>query len=121
MEVEKRSRKRFCPQDLMARIIIEPPPPDEEIKVDGRVIDMSYGGIKIRLEEPLAHDFDKAELMIAIRLPESGVDVFIRGTIKHVQDAHHCGLQYAYCHSEDEMDVMMFECVKLSPHVAEHA
>ncbi|MBS3964312.1 MAG: PilZ domain-containing protein [Methylomonas sp.] len=121
MEVEKRSRKRFCPQGMLAHIVIEPPPPDAAIRLDGCVIDMSYGGIRIRLDEPFAHDFDQAGLMIAIRLPESGVEVFIRGSIKHVHDQHHCGVQYADCLSETDMDELMFECVKLSPQDTCHA
>lgn len=112
MEVEKRSCQRFNPEGLLAHIIIEPPPPDEEIVIDGQVIDMSYGGIKIKLKRPLEYDVQEAELRISIILPESGVPISIHGMIKHIQQGRECGLQYADTHSEDELDSLMFECVK---------
>jgi hypothetical protein len=113
---ENRDRKRFNPEGLAAHIIIDPPPPEDEIVIDGQVVDMSYSGIKIRLKEPLAHDVEEAELRISLVLPESGVPVSIHGMIKHVADQQECGLQYADKHTEDEMDDLMFECVKLVPH-----
>ncbi|QPK63316.1 PilZ domain-containing protein [Methylomonas sp. LL1] len=115
MEADKRSHKRFNPEGLAAHIIIDPPPPDEEIIIDGLVVDMSYSGIKIRLQHPLGHEVLEAELRISIVLPESGVPVSIHGMIKHVQEQHECGLQYADRHSEDELDSLMFECVKYAP------
>lgn len=116
MEADKRSHKRFNPEGLAAHIIIDPPPPDEEIVIDGMVVDMSYSGIKIRLKQPLGHEVAEAELRISIVLPESQVPVSIHGMIKHVQEQHECGLQYADRHSEDELDSLMFECVKYALH-----
>ncbi len=116
MDAEKRTRKRFNPEGLIAHIIIDPPPPDEEIVIYGEVVDMSYTGIKIKLEHPLALIVDNAELRISIRLPESGVPMSIHGMIRHVNDYCECGLQYAEKHTETEMDDLMFECVKLAPH-----
>lgn len=116
MEAEKRARKRFSPEGLNAHIVIDPPPPDEEIIIDGVVVDMSYSGIKIKLEHPLEHKVDHAELRISIRLPESGVPLSIHGMIRHVNGNHECGLQYADKHTESEMDDLMFECVRYAPH-----
>ncbi len=79
---------------------------------------MSYSGIKIRLKELLAHDVEYAELRISLILPEFGMPVSIHGMIKHFVDHHECGLQYADKHTEDEMDGLMFECVKLTLHHA---
>lgn len=112
MEADKRIHKRFNPEGLTAHLIIEPPPPDEEIVIDGVVVDMSYKGIKIKLDEPLNPEIDQAELRISIKLPESGVSISIHGMIKHIQEKHECGLQYAEQHTEDELDNLMFECVK---------
>lgn len=116
MEVEKRSHQRFNPEGLSAHIIIDPPPPDEEIVIDGHVIDMSYSGIKIRLTQPLCHEVEEAELRIFIVLPESGVPISIHGMIKHIQNGHECGLQYAEKHTEEDLDSLMFECVRYAPH-----
>lgn len=121
MEAEKRNHRRFNPEGLSAHIIIDPPPPAEEIIIDGQVVDMSYSGIKIKLKEPLSRGIEEAELRISIMLPESGVSVSIHGMIKHIQDQHQCGLQYAQKHSEDELDNLMFECIKYAPHPAEES
>ncbi|MGR8930909.1 MAG: PilZ domain-containing protein [Gammaproteobacteria bacterium] len=115
MEAEKRSHQRFSPIGLTAHIIIDPPPPEKEIVIDGEVVDLSYRGIKIRLQHPLEHDIEEAELRISIRLPESGVPISIHGMIKHIQEDHHFGLQFAEKHSEDELDNLMFECIKYVP------
>lgn len=112
MEADQRIHKRFNPEGLTAHIIIEPPPPDAEIVINGVVVDMSYKGIKIKLAEPLNPEVDHAELRISIILPESGVSVSIHGMIKHIQEKHECGVQYADQHSEEQLDNLMFECVK---------
>ena len=116
MEADKRIHQRFNPEGLAAHIIIDPPPPDEAIIIDGLVVDMSYSGIKIKLKQPFMQDVEEAELRISIVLPESGVTVSIHGLIKHVQAQHEFGLQYAERHTEDELDNLMFECVKFAPH-----
>ncbi len=112
MEAEKRTRIRFNPEGLVAHIIIEPPPPDAEIVFDGLVVDMSYSGIKIKLNQPLSQDIEEGELRITLILPESGVPVSIHGMIKHIQEKQQCGLQYTDQHNEKELDSLMFECVK---------
>lgn len=121
MEADKRSHKRFNPEGIVAHIIIDPPPPDDEIVIDGVVVDMSYSGIKIKLNQPLVHEIKEAELRISITLPESGVSVSIHGMIRHIQEMHQCGLQYAQQHTEDELDSLMFECVKYATTVGEVA
>lgn len=115
MEAEKRNHVRFNPEGLKAHIVIDPPPPDEEIIIDGQVLDMSYRGIKIKLTRPFGRNIEQAELRISIVLPESGVPISIHGMIRHIQDGHECGLQYADHHSEEELDNLMFECIKYVP------
>lgn len=119
MEADKRNHIRFNPEGITAHIIIDPPPPADEIVIDGLVVDMSYSGIKIQLKQPLGQEIEEAELRISIILPESGVPIFIHGTIKHIHKQHLCGLEYAEHHTEDELDNLMFECVKCAPHPEE--
>lgn len=116
MEDEKRSHKRFKPEGLSAHIVIDPPAPGEEIVIDGEVVDMSYSGIKIKLEHALDASIEEGELRISIRLPESGVPLSIHGMIRHLHDNGECGLKYADQHHEESMDDLMFECVKHAPH-----
>jgi hypothetical protein len=116
VEEEKRSRKRFNPEGLTAHIIIDPPPPDSEIVIDGEVVDMSYTGIKIKLNKPLSSIVEQGEIRISIVLPQSGVSLSIHGMIRHIKDGCECGLQYAERHTEDEMDDLMFECIRYAPH-----
>ena len=111
---ENRFRKRFQPEGLAAHIIINPPV-GGEITIEGQVVDMSYGGIKIKLKEPFAHTVEEAELSINLVLPESGVPVSIRGHIKHIVNREEYGLKYSERHAEFELDDLMFECVKLAP------
>jgi hypothetical protein len=87
--------------------------------MDGVVVDMSYSGIKIKLDQPLEYDVTEGELRISIKLPESGVIVSIHGMIRHVQEQRQCGLQYSDQHTEDELDSLMFECIKYAEVVAE--
>ncbi len=119
VEIDKRVHKRFSPEGLVAHIIIDPPAPDDAIIIDGVVVDMSYSGIKIKLDQPLEHDVTEGELRISIKLPESGVTVSIHGMIRHVQEHGQCGLQYSDQHTEDELDSLMFECIKYAEGLAE--
>ena len=112
---ENRLRKRFHPVGLAAHIIINPPL-GNEIAMEGQVVDMSYGGIKIKLKEPFSYVVEEAELSINIVLPESRVPVTIRGRIKHIVNQEEYGLKYSDKHAEFELDDLMFECVKFAPH-----
>jgi hypothetical protein len=115
MYTENRNCKRFNPIGLNAHIVIDLPS-GEEIVMDGNVLDMSYNGIKIRLKRPLSYIAEIAELRISLVLPESGITVSIHGNIKHVQEDYAFGLQYKHHHTENTLDDLMFECVKLTPH-----
>lgn len=116
MEDEKRDRKRIKPEGLMAHIIIDPPSPDEEIVIDGEVIDISYSGIKIKLDHAMQHSVEEGEVRISIRLPESGVPLSIHGSIRHLNDNGEYGLQYLGNQDEKGLDDLMFECVKHVQH-----
>jgi len=111
---DNRKHPRFCPNGLAASISIEPPPPDEKLTFDGTVVNISYTGIKIKLSAPLNIDIPDSLLHISLTLPESGVPVTIRGTIKHLNNNSECGLQYTGKDLEHTVDDLMFECIKIS-------
>ncbi|MFK5950634.1 MAG: PilZ domain-containing protein [Methylococcales bacterium] len=111
---DNRKHPRFYPNGLAASINIVPPPPDDKITIDGTVINISYTGIKIKLNTPLNTNVAESTLLINLTLPESGVPITIRGVIKHLTDASECGLQYIGNEFEDEVDDLMFECIKIS-------
>ena len=112
MNKENRRHPRFCPDNLTANISIEPPPPDKKFIIEGAVIDMSYTGIKIKLNMPIHSDISKSVILINLTLPESGIPLTIRGIIKHLNNRSECGLQYSDKHLEHKVDDLMFECIK---------
>lgn len=114
MNEENRNHPRFRPNGLAANITIMQPAPNETMVLDGKVIDMSYTGIKIQLNQPLVNKLPISEIQINLTMPESGIPVCIHGIIKHINDNTECGLQYTDNHTEQEVDDLMFECVKLS-------
>ena len=111
MESEKRSHPRFMPEGLIANITIDLPPPDGEITIEGEVIDMSYTGIKIKLNTPFPADLDYGEIRILLTMPQSGIPVSIHGIIKHCSDQCEYGLQFTDKHNVDNL---VFECIKLA-------
>lgn len=114
MDLEKRICPRFLPDDLIANITVKPPLPDEEIIVEGKIIDMSYTGIKIKLNTPFPANIDCGEIRIEMTLPQSSISVSIHGVIKHRSNECEYGLQFADKHGEHDVDNLMFECIKLS-------
>ena len=114
MDNDNRKHPRFKPNGLVANIIIEPPPPADEIILEGTVVDMSYTGIKIKLKTPIREDMPESEILIRLIMPESGVPVSIHGIIKHLNAESECGLQYSENHLEHDVDDLMFECIKLA-------
>ncbi len=117
MEIEKRKHPRFKPHGVRACIRIGPiSDVDDGILLEGEVVDISYRGIKIRLNQPLHNSIDHGEIKIDITMPQSGVPISIHGLIKHIREHHECGLQFAGNHSERCVDKLMFECIKLADH-----
>ena len=114
MNKENRRYPRFCPNGLIASIIIEPPAPGINFTAEGTVIDMSYTGVKIKLTTPIDRDFTKSTILINFTLPESGVPVTIRGMIKHLTNDSEYGLQYSETNRDHEVDNLMLECIKLA-------
>ncbi len=112
METDKRKHPRFCPENLLANITLAPKAPEKKISINGTVVDMSYTGIKIKLNSPLSTDLKEAEITINLTLPESDIPVSIKGIIKHLNTESEYGLQYSENCSDNEIDNLMFECIK---------
>ena len=112
MLAEKREFQRYRPFNLNVRIAISPPPPDESILLAGTVLNMSQRGIKVRLNSPMPDAIPVSKIVIQVTLPESGLPVKIRGTIRHMNNNGEIGVQYHDEHSDKELDNMLFECVK---------
>jgi len=113
MDTDKRRLPRFNPAGLMAHITLEPHTKGKGRSFEGTVIDMSYTGIKIKLNTPIIEDIPESEILITLNMPESGVPITIRGIIKHLTDDTECGLQYSNSREHD-MDHILFECIKVA-------
>jgi len=113
MDTDNRRLPRFNPAGILAHITIEPHADGKMKYFEGTVMDMSYTGIKIKLNTPIIEDIPESEILITLSMPESGVPITIRGIIKHVTEDKECGLQYSNA-SEYEMDHIMFECIKVA-------
>lgn len=111
MDTDQRTHPRFNLIGLMTHITIEPHLEEKEIALEGVVLDLSYSGIKIKLDTPILNNFQDREIRITLTMPESGVPITIHGIIKHLVDDHTCGLQYT-SHHDDKIDDFMFECIK---------
>lgn len=110
MKTEKRGHPRFNPQGLPAIITLEHLP-DDQLCMNGEVIDISYTGIKIKLDTPLSAELD-GRIKIQLFLPDSGIPLTISGIIKHQHLSSEYGLHYINTSSSDVLDDFMLECVK---------
>jgi len=110
---EQRKYPRYPAQDLNAVIVISPPPPDESISIAGTVMDMSRKGIKIKLTSALPQDIPVSKILINVKMPKSGLTFKISGSIRHINEKAEYGINYDKEHSEDELDNLMFECIKI--------
>jgi PilZ domain len=108
---ERRQHPRFNPRGLKANIILEPP--HDPANVEGKVVDISYTGIKIKLNTPTAADM-AGKIRIELFLPDSGIPFSISGILKHQLNASELGFHYGDSPGEDIWDSFMFECFKLS-------
>ena len=96
----------------MADITIAPPPPDEQIALQGKVIDMSYSGIRIKLTEMMPRNIPESKIKINMVMPNSGIPFTIQGVIKYLSEDSECGFSFDNNHAETELDDFMFECVR---------
>jgi len=112
MFFEQRTQPRFVADNLTAHITVKPPSADKKITVNGKLIDMSYTGIKIRLNTPLPDILDYGEIKIVIMLPQSGIPISIQGIIRHDNEKNEYGVQFSDQHKQQTVDRLMFECIK---------
>ena len=112
-EAERRQHPRFNPNGLKASIFLESP--QDPCNVEGEVVDISYTGIKIKLNTPMAADMG-GKIRIELFLPDSGIPFSISGILKHQLNSRELGLHYADRPDADALDSFMFECIKLSKH-----
>lgn len=112
MQIDQREHQRYIPPDLNAVITISPPPPDDLISLEGTVLDMSHTGIKIRLHSAMPLDIPTSKILINIVMPKSGLPVKIRGFIRYMSEESECGIKYHKDHGEDELESLLFECIK---------
>ncbi len=110
VSAERRQSPRINPSGLKATIYLEPS--HDPAYMEGEVIDISYTGIKIRLNTPITNNID-GKIKIQLFLPDSGIPLSITGILKH-QNAHsEIGMHYVQGPNVYEMDRFMFECTKL--------
>ncbi|MGR9045780.1 MAG: PilZ domain-containing protein [Gammaproteobacteria bacterium] len=113
MQQEKRRHPRLVlNSDLKAHITISRPFGDT-VEGSGRIIDLSYSGIKIRLDTPLPEAISGVVKIIII-LPESKIPLSIQGEIKRISPSSDYGLQYTGNPSEQALEQLLFECVKFT-------
>ena len=110
MNSDNRIHPRIEPKNLAAHIKITRSP-TEEFLSDGQVLNISYSGIKIKLNSPIQAEKND-QITISLQLPKSGIIVTIHGTIKHQLSNTECGVYFDDRHSEEYVDDLMFECVK---------
>jgi PilZ domain len=107
---ERRQSPRINPRGLKAMIYLEPS--HDPAYMEGEVIDISYTGIKIRLNTPTANNMD-GKIKIQVLLPDSGIPLSITGILKHQSADNEIGMHYVNGPNVYEMDRFMFECTKL--------
>ncbi len=78
----------------------------------GKILDISYRGLRIRLNHPPATNLDNCQIKIVFELPQSGVKLNISGKLCHCQQNIHLGLQFTGPLPEQQLDALLFECVK---------
>ena len=112
MEAEQRKHPRFNPKGLTAKIDLISLSSDEVLHLKGTIVDMSYSGIKIKLSADMPVEISESKIKIHLTLPDTNIPVTINGVIKHKSKQSEFGLHYSEHHSEDEVDHLMFECIK---------
>lgn len=112
MHNERRIHPRLSINGLKAHISLDCLK-NAPLEIDGDVIDISYTGIKIRLDSPLPEQ-SEGTVKIVIVLPESKIPLTIHGEIKHFRPRFEYGLHHGNHSTEEALDELMFECVKLS-------
>lgn len=113
LETERRQHPRYSPAGLKA--VIKLGPEDAHTTMQGEVVDISYDGMKIRLETDATNRLE-GKISIELFLPDSDIPLFFNGILKHINHAGELGLRYVDCPVVEALDSFMFECIKLAKH-----
>jgi hypothetical protein len=116
MSKDNRRHVRFNPKGLKATITIYQPLVDEDIHLQGSIIDLSYSGIRIKLLSAIPADLPESKIKIAVTMPKSGISITIKGSIRHFNEEAEYGVHYSEDHNEHTVDDFMFECIKTTEH-----
>lgn len=109
MQLEQRAYPRIEPKDFPVDISITRLP-DKKLSMSGVVVDLSYTGIKIKLNSPLLVEIND-QITINLKLPKSGIPIRIKGLVKHNLSELECGIHFINQPPQKEMDDLMLECV----------
>lgn len=85
---------------------------ENQAVIRGEVIDISYDGVKIKLDDDIQNNFD-GNICIELFLPDSGVPLYLNGELKHINQAGELGIHYVACPVVEALDSFMSECYKL--------
>jgi len=110
--IDKRKHVRFELKGILANITLYPASSQETILLQGVVVDMSYSGIKIKLFSAIPADIGESKMEIHLTLPNSALPIAIKGVIRHVNAQSEMGFNFAEEHPKQEIDDLLFECVK---------
>ncbi len=111
MNSERRKHPRYSLSGVAATLTFNHPGLTQ-LQVNGEVIDMSCGGIKIHLDTPIIEELSGRQILIALSLPESGIPLTIRGIIKHQVSSMEYGLHCDSPIDQEYLDKFIFECTK---------
>lgn len=112
--IERRQYPRYSPDGLKAAIKLETD--NAEVTLQGEVVDISYDGIKIKLEAQESNNLE-GKIRIDLFLPDSEIPLTFIGTLKHINhQVGEIGMHYIDCPVVEVLDNFMFECIKLAKH-----
>jgi len=112
MKTDKRTHPRLSLKGVHANITISSALSEDNIHLEGNMVDMSYSGIRIKLLSEMPQNLPDSNVKIVLTLPNSDVSCTIKGAIRHINNNAEVGLHYREHHKEDDVDAFMFECVK---------
>ncbi len=112
--MEKRAHPRIKPAGLNAQMVIMSPKSDIPFQITGKVMDISYSGIRIKLNRAFESTFEHCSITISLTLPLSGIPIKISGMIRHFNQNNECGLKFTGPKANQLIDPLIFECIKRS-------
>ncbi|MGK0268722.1 MAG: hypothetical protein ACI8Y3_001339 [Paraglaciecola sp.] len=118
--IDKRKHIRFEFKGILANITLYPASSQETILLQGVVVDMSYSGIKIKLFSAIPANIGESKMEIHLTLPKSSLPIAIKGMIRYVNPQSEMGFKFAGDHAKQEIDDLLFECVKTPPTTTAH-